>query len=41
MGKQLLYLVAVCTALMASADPNDPQVALVSVKQDYERVVNV
>ena len=41
MGKQLLCLVAVCTALMATADPNDPQVALVSVKQDYERVVNV
>ncbi len=39
--KNLLCLSAVCTALLASADPNDPQIELVSVEQDADRVVKV
>ena len=39
--KNLLCLSAVCTALLASADPNDPQIELVSVEQDANRVVKV
>ena len=41
MKKHLLFVAAVCTALLASADPNDPQVRLVSATMDSSRNLNI
>ena len=41
MKRQIMLLSAVCMALAAFSDPNDPQVALVSAVQDYERVLTI
>lgn len=41
MKRQILILSAACVTLTALADPNDPQVALVSASQDYERVLTI
>ena len=41
MKRQIMILSAACVALTALADPNDPQVALVSAVQDYERVLTI
>ena len=41
MRKHLLYMSVACAALVSSADPNDPQVTLVSAGQDFGRVVKV
>ena len=40
MKKHLLF-VAVCTALLVSADPNDPQVRLISATMDSSRNLNI
>ena len=41
MKKHLLFVAAVCAALLASADPNDPQVRLVSATMDSSRNLNI
>ena len=41
MKRNIAVLVVACSACMAFADPNDPQVTCVSCKQDYERVLRV
>ena len=39
--KNLLCMAVACAASVAAADPNDPQIELVSVEQDADRVVKV
>ena len=41
MRKQMCCIFAACAALMAFADPSDPQITGVSCNQDYERVLRV
>ena len=41
MKRQLMALVAACVAGMAFADPNDPQITLVSAQQNDRRVLKV
>ena len=41
MKKHLLFVAAVCAALLASADPNDPQVRLVSATMDSSCNLNI
>ena len=41
MNKHLLFVAAVCTSLLASADPNDPQVRLISATMDSSRNLNI
>ena len=41
MKKHLLFVAAVCTALLVSADPNDPQVRLVLATMDSSRNLNI
>ena len=41
MKKQLIALSTICAAWMAFADPNDPQITLVSAQQNDRRVLKV
>ncbi len=41
MKRQLMAFVAACAAGVALADPNDPQVSLVSAAQNESRVLKV